>query len=67
MSLGTRRLASLDAMRDCTVAAALLFNDPGDWDPVYGPLDDALCNGCTPTDLIFPFCQCVSKLMRSVL
>lgn len=67
MSLGTRRLASLDALRGCTVAATLLFNDPGDWGPVYGLLDDALCNGCTPTDLIFLFFQFVGKLIRCLL
>jgi predicted acyltransferase len=50
-----RRLASLDALRGCTVAAMLLVNDPGDWDHVYGPLDHAAWNGCTPTDLVFPF------------
>ncbi len=47
--------ASVDAMRGCTVAAMLLVNDPGDWDHVFAPLDHARWNGCTPTDLIFPF------------
>ena len=55
MSVGARRLCSLDALRGCTVAAMLLVNDPGDWGHVYRPLDHALWNGCTPTDLIFPF------------
>ncbi|WP_329742166.1 DUF5009 domain-containing protein [Dyella sp. A6] len=50
-----RRLASLDALRGCTVAAMLLVNDPGDWGHVYWPLDHAVWNGCTPTDLVFPF------------
>ncbi len=50
-----RRLASLDALRGCTVAAMLLVNDPGDWGHVYWPLDHAAWNGCTPTDLVFPF------------
>jgi uncharacterized membrane protein len=49
------RLASLDAPRGCTVAAMLLVNDPGDWDHVYVPLDHSKWNGCTPTDLVFPF------------
>ena len=49
-----RRLASLDALRGCTVAAMLLVNDPGDWGHVYAPLDHAAWNGCTPTDLVFP-------------
>lgn len=33
----------------------LLVNDPGDWDHVFAPLDHAAWNGCTPTDVIFPF------------
>lgn len=33
----------------------LLVNDPGDWDHVYAPLDHSPWNGCTPTDLVFPF------------
>ena len=51
----SKRLASLDALRGCTVAAMLLVNDPGDWNHVYWPLDHATWNGCTPTDLVFPF------------
>ncbi|RCS28656.1 DUF1624 domain-containing protein [Rhodanobacter denitrificans] len=50
-----RRLASLDALRGFTVAAMLLVNDPGDWAHVYWPLEHAAWNGCTPTDLVFPF------------
>jgi predicted acyltransferase len=50
-----KRLASLDALRGITVAAMLLVNDPGSWDHVYRPLDHAAWNGCTPTDLVFPF------------
>lgn len=55
MNASTRRLLSLDALRGCTVAGMLLVNDPGDWDHVYAPLDHAPWNGCTPTDLVFPF------------
>lgn len=51
----SQRLASLDALRGCTVAAMLLVNDPGDWAHVYWPLDHSVWNGCTPTDLVFPF------------
>jgi len=50
-----RRLASVDALRGCTVAAMLLVNDPGDWDHVFAPLEHSVWNGCTPTDLVFPF------------
>jgi predicted acyltransferase len=55
MGAPSRRLASLDALRGCTVAAMLLVNDPGDWGHVFTPLDHSPWNGCTPTDLIFPF------------
>jgi len=51
----TGRLASVDAFRGITVAAMLLVNDPGDWGHVYGPLQHASWDGCTPTDLVFPF------------
>ncbi len=50
-----QRLASLDALRGLTVAGMLLVNDPGSWDHVYPPLEHAAWNGCTPTDLVFPF------------
>lgn len=49
------RLASVDALRGCTVALMLLVNDPGDWAHVYWPLEHAQWHGCTPTDLVFPF------------
>jgi predicted acyltransferase len=49
------RLASVDALRGLTVAAMLLVNNPGDWGHIYWPLEHAEWNGCTPTDLVFPF------------
>lgn len=49
------RLLSLDFFRGATVAAMILVNNPGDWGSVYAPLRHAEWNGCTPTDLIFPF------------
>lgn len=33
----------------------VLVNNPGDWDHVYPPLLHSEWNGCTPTDLVFPF------------
>jgi len=33
----------------------LLVNNPGDWGHVYAPLLHSEWNGCTPTDLVFPF------------
>jgi predicted acyltransferase len=49
------RLLSLDAFRGLTMAGMVIVNNPGDWGNVYPPLLHATWNGCTPTDLIFPF------------
>ncbi len=49
------RLLSLDFFRGLTVAAMILVNNPGSWGHIYAPLEHAEWNGCTPTDLIFPF------------
>ena len=49
------RLLSLDAFRGLTMAGMVIVNNPGDWGHVYPPLLHAKWNGCTPTDLIFPF------------
>src|ERR1700759_5261843 len=49
------RLMSLDVFRGATVAAMILVNNPGDWGHIYAPLEHSIWNGCTPTDLIFPF------------
>jgi predicted acyltransferase len=55
MNLQKERLYSLDVFRGITVAAMILVNNPGSWETVYSPLRHAPWNGCTPTDLIFPF------------
>src|SRR5256885_6598879 len=49
------RLDSLDVFRGATIAAMILVSTPGSWNAVYAPLDHALWNGWTPTDLVFPF------------
>jgi predicted acyltransferase len=49
------RLLSLDVFRGATVIGMTVVNNPGTWDSVYAPLRHAKWNGCTPTDLIFPF------------
>ena len=49
------RLISLDALRGFTIAAMVIVNDPGTWQHVYWPLRHADWNGCTLTDLVFPF------------
>jgi predicted acyltransferase len=51
----SKRLLSLDVFRGITVAAMILVNNPGDWAHIYSPLEHAEWNGCSPTDLIFPF------------
>ena len=49
------RLVSLDIFRGLTVAFMIIVNTPGSWNYVYPPLRHAEWNGCTPTDLVFPF------------
>jgi len=49
------RLLSLDVFRGATVAAMIWVNNPGDWGHIYAPLEHSAWNGCTPTDLVFPF------------
>src|SRR5689334_25098593 len=49
------RLQSLDFFRGLTVAGMILVNNPGDWGHIYAPLEHSKWNGCTPTDLVFPF------------
>lgn len=51
----SQRLLSLDFFRGLTVAAMILVNNPGSWGHIYTPLEHAEWNGCTPTDLVFPF------------
>ncbi len=54
-SIKPQRLLSLDFFRGLTVAAMILVNNPGSWGHIYAPLAHAEWNGCTPTDLVFPF------------
>lgn len=49
------RVRSVDALRGATILAMILVNNPGSWASVYWPLAHAEWNGCTPTDLVFPF------------
>ncbi len=50
-----QRYYSLDVFRGATVALMILVNNPGSWDHIFAPLDHAPWEGCTPTDLVFPF------------
>lgn len=54
-SFNQSRLLSLDTFRGLTIAGMILVNDPGTWAHVYAPLRHASWDGCTPTDLVFPF------------
>ncbi|MFA3781801.1 acyltransferase family protein [Melioribacteraceae bacterium 4301-Me] len=55
METKTERLLSLDIFRGMTILGMILVNNPGSWSNVYPPLLHAKWNGCTPTDIIFPF------------
>ena len=51
----TKRLMALDVFRGLTIALMIVVNNPGNWDYVYPPLLHSKWNGCTPTDMVFPF------------
>ena len=53
--ISSKRLISLDVLRGITISFMILVNTPGSWSYVYAPLRHAEWNGCTPTDLVFPF------------
>ncbi len=50
-----KRLVSLDLLRGLTIFGMFLVNNPGTWGAIYPPFKHAAWNGCTFTDLIFPF------------
>jgi predicted acyltransferase len=51
----SQRLLSLDVFRGMTIVLMIIVNNPGSWAFVYPPLSHSKWNGCTPTDLVFPF------------
>ncbi len=51
----SERLLSLDVFRGITIMGMILVNNPGTWSNIYPQLEHAQWNGCTFTDLIFPF------------
>lgn len=55
MAKSSTRLGSLDIFRGMTIAFMIIVNTPGSWKYVYAPLEHAKWDGCTPTDLVFPF------------
>lgn len=50
-----KRYVSLDVLRGLTVALMIIVNNPGSWGCIFPPLRHAAWDGCTPTDLVFPF------------
>ena len=50
-----KRLVALDVLRGITIAGMIMVNNPGSWSHIYAPLRHASWDGCTPTDLVFPF------------
>ena len=48
------RLLSLDVFRGLTIAGMIIVNTPGN-NEAYKQLDHSEWNGCTMTDLVFPF------------
>jgi predicted acyltransferase len=53
--MAKERLISLDVFRGGTVLLMTIVNNPGNWSAIYPALEHADWNGCTPTDLVFPF------------
>lgn len=53
--MNKERLLSLDIFRGFTIMLMTIVNNPGSWSHIYPPLAHAEWNGCTPTDLVFPF------------
>jgi predicted acyltransferase len=54
-TMSNQRYLALDVLRGMTVALMILVNNPGSWSHIYAPLKHAAWQGCTPTDLVFPF------------
>ncbi len=54
-STPNQRLLALDIFRGMTIFFMIVVNTPGSWSHVYAPLLHAPWDGCTPTDLVFPF------------
>ena len=50
-----KRYESLDVLRGLTVAFMCIVNNPGSWTYIFPPLRHAGWDGCTPTDLVYPF------------
>ena len=49
------RIIAIDFLRGFTIMMMILVNNPGSWNHLFTPLSHSHWNGCTPTDLIYPF------------
>lgn len=66
MHMASGRLLSLDIFRGMTIFFMILVNTPGSWNFVYAPLLHAKWDGCTPTDLVFPFFMFISGVSMAI-
>ncbi len=64
--MASKRLLSLDVLRGITIAGMITVNNPGTWAHIYAPLRHAAWNGCTPTDLVFPFFMFVMGVAMTI-
>jgi len=55
MNKTENRILSLDIFRGLTIMAMIIVNTPGSWSYLYPVLSHSAWDGCTPTDLVFPF------------
>ncbi len=66
MAPSNQRIVSIDFLRGLTIALMIVVNNPGSWgawdsensvwvEHLFLPLSHSHWNGCTSTDLIFPF------------
>lgn len=66
ISMNNERIVSIDFLRGLTIALMIVVNNPGSWgawddvnsewiNHLFLPFSHAHWNGCTSTDLIFPF------------
>lgn len=54
MKTKSERFLALDIFRGLTVCFMIIVNTSGDWATTFAPLQHALWDGFTPTDLVFP-------------
>ncbi|MBR5384943.1 MAG: hypothetical protein IK143_03620 [Bacteroidales bacterium] len=50
-----KRYIPLDILRGLTITFMCIVNNPGSWSKAFAPLKHAPWDGCTPTDLVYPF------------